>query len=198
MRSSQKHRSQYLLQLLIGILIGAALTLIFLLGFPSNPAQENSSTSELRSDEVIEAMEPSVGALAPKFRLQDIHGSKIDLDDFRGSVVLLNFWATWCGPCRLEMPLLEDHYRDYGGEDFTILAVNLGESLNDVGAFVDEFGLTFPVLLDPMGEVSKLYRVIGYPSSVVIDPEGRIAKIHVGILSETQLGEYLRLAGLPL
>lgn len=198
MRTSQNHPSRYLLQLLIGILLGAALTLIILRGFPASPSQEESSNTESFSGEELQAEEPVVGAFAPVFRLQDIDGINIDLHDFRGSVVLLNFWATWCGPCRLEMPLLENHYQEYGGSNFTVLAINLGEPLDEVGAFVDELGLTFPVLLDPEGEISQLYRVIGYPSSIVIDPEGRIAKIHVGIISETQLREYLRLAGLPL
>lgn len=181
-------------------MIGAAFTLIILNGFPEDQSTTDSGPLQISTGNIAlqSTSAPVVGALAPEFQLQDIHGTTISLTDFEGRVILLNFWATWCGPCRLEMPLLEQHYQAYADDNLIILAINLGESLDEVGAFVDELGLTFPVLLDPGGHVSELYRIIGYPSTVLINTTGRVSTIHVGILSEAQLRDYLLLAGISL
>jgi peroxiredoxin len=191
-----------ILQLLIGILIGAAVTLLLLEGFPGNsesriqtiPTPPSKTASPQEAEGVVTA--PIVGSIAPNFQLHDIEDHQHELIDYRGNIVLLNFWATWCAPCRLEMPLLEQHSRMLAGQGVVILAVNLRESLGSVGEFIEEMDLTMPVLLDSEGKVSELYRIIGYPSTIIIDASGRIKVIHIGIISEEQLDEYLEQVGI--
>jgi peroxiredoxin len=201
---SGNQRAGVIRQLLIGILIGAAITLIGLAGFPQEEPSSLEPDSLLTPEEVVEISgevqtpAPDVGQFAPNFRLRDPHDRIYELKDFEGNIVLLNFWATWCGPCRLEMPLLEQHRQELADENFVILAVNLQESVTAVQAFVDEMGLSFPVLLDEDGHVSEQYRIIGYPSTIIIDSSGRIRTIHIGIISEPQLHEYLGQIGLSI
>ncbi|MCW5875803.1 MAG: TlpA family protein disulfide reductase [Anaerolineales bacterium] len=131
---------------------------------------------------------PEVGARAPDFALQNLQGETVRLSQLRGEVVLINFWATWCGPCRLEMPAIQARY-NHGG--FTVLAVDFAEPADLVQAFVDELGLSFPILLDPAGEVQEIYRVRGYPSTFFVDPQGFIRHFHIGEMSEQILDNYL-------
>lgn len=133
---------------------------------------------------------PVVGAVAPNFELQQLDGKKRQLVDYRGQVVMLNFWATWCPPCRLEMPTLQSRYVKHGSE-FTILALNFAEPEELVREFAQELGLSFPILLDDDGVIQELYQVRGYPSSVFIDPDGIIRIIHIGIMTDGQLDGYL-------
>jgi peroxiredoxin len=191
-------------QLLIGILIGAAITLIILAGFPGEQSSQSDDVVSITTvDSSVdgaysEASGPLIGEIAPDFTLHDIHGRTFNLNDYDGNIVLLNFWATWCGPCRLEMPLLEQYHQDLVEDDFVILAINLQESVTTVQDFVEEVGLSFPVLLDSDGHVVEQYRIIGYPSTILIDRDGRIQFIHIGIISEAQLHEYLGQVGLTL
>ncbi len=190
-------------QLLIGIIIGAALTAIVLAGFPDDSlprSTDNASSSVIDPGEAIAAgrVAPAVGQPAPHFSLPDVEGQNHQLQDFEGKIVLLNFWATWCAPCRLEMPLLEKHSQEIAGGEFVILAINLQESIDQVQEFVDEMGLSMPVLLDLDGKVSQQYHIIGYPSSILIDRNGTIQAIHIGIISEPQLHQYLETVGFSL
>lgn len=139
---------------------------------------------------------PIVGAPAPDFELDVPQGDPIRLSDLRGKVVLLNFWATWCGPCRVEMPTLQDKYERWREAGFTILGVNFDESPEAVLEFKQELGLSFPLLLDPGGRVQRLYNIRGYPSTVIVDEQGVIRIIHIGILTEGQLQDYLDQVGL--
>ncbi|MGQ9628898.1 MAG: TlpA family protein disulfide reductase [bacterium] len=109
---------------------------------------------------------------APDFALESISGQEVKLSDFRGKVVFLNFWATWCPPCRAEMPSMERLHRKFDGEDFAILAVDIQESAKTVRKFVNDFGLTFTVLLDTRGRVASQYGVRGIPATFIIDREG--------------------------
>jgi peroxiredoxin len=138
-----------------------------------------------------------VGALAPDFGLETVGGDSVHLSDFKGQPVLLNFWATWCGPCRLEMPAIQARHEQFG-DQFTVLAIDFDEPAVLVRDFVDELGLTFLTLLDPGGEVQALFRVRGYPSSVFIDAEGVIQVYHIGVMTEEQLDGYLRQVGVGL
>lgn len=127
---------------------------------------------------------------ASNFELISLSGDRVQLDDYRGQVVLLNFWATWCGPCRLEMPAFQERSETFA-DDLKVLAVNFDEPEADVQAFVDELGLTFEVLLDPRAEIQRLYQVRGYPTSYFIDAEGLVRVLHIGIMTEGQLDNYL-------
>jgi peroxiredoxin len=134
---------------------------------------------------------PIAGALAPDFRLQNLEGEEVQLSDFRGRAVLINLWATWCGPCRLEMPAIQDRYESYEQDGLIVLAVNFDESEGAVRDFRDELGLTFQILLDPGAIVQKLYRNRNYPSSFFIDEAGVIQVHHIGVMTEGQLDENL-------
>lgn len=140
---------------------------------------------------------PVKGSLAPDFELQSLSGETVRLSDYKGQVVLVNFWATWCPPCLLEMPGIQDRYERYS-PDLVVLAVNIAEPPTLVSGFVEEFQLTFDPLLDPKAEIEMLYRIVGYPSTIFIDREGVIQAVHIGFMTEDQLDGYLIDAGLDL
>ncbi len=139
---------------------------------------------------------PVVGAPAPDFALSTLDGTEVRLADLQGQVVLINFWATWCGPCRLEMPAIEAEYQARKAQGFTVLAVDLDEPADAVAAFVDELDLTFTALLDPGARVFDLYRVRGYPTSYFVNRDGMIDRQHVGYMNPGQLAGYLDQLGL--
>ena len=122
-----------------------------------------------------------VGFLAPDFRIKNLKGGLSTLSEQRGKVVLMNFWATWCTPCRAEMPSMEALYKKFDRKDFEILAVSIdteGEPL--VHSFIGQFGFTFPVLLDPQFAVNDLYQIRVVPTSLLIDRRGVIAQRIMG------------------
>lgn len=127
------------------------------------------------------------GMQAPDFTLTEVTtGEPVSLSDFRGQPVLINFWATWCGPCRLEMPELQAAYEAHRGQGFTVLAVDAknDDGLQAVLDFVAELGLTFPVVKDATGAVeTEKYNVIGYPTSIFVDRDGIISYVHRGPLT---------------
>ncbi len=132
-----------------------------------------------------------VGRTAPDFTLPALDGGTIALRDYRGRVVLLNFWATWCTPCKDEMPLLDAVHREYGPQ-VVVLAVNAGESADVVQRFVAEHQLQLPIALDQDMQLSRRYGVRGYPTTFIIDPQGTIAAIHPGVLTRDDVLGYLQ------
>jgi peroxiredoxin len=135
------------------------------------------------------------GFAAPDFALPDLHGRTRRLSEFRGKVVFLNVWTTWCPPCRMEMPSMEALYRQFRDQDFVVLAVNADENGAEAARpFVAEFGLTFPVLLDPEGRVSTRYGVTGYPETFIIDRDGHVVKHTIGPAEwqSAQMVDYFR------
>lgn len=134
--------------------------------------------------EPILAPKPELN-LAPNFQLRDLNGNLVSLRDFRGKVVFLNFWASWCGPCRYEMPSMEVVYRDYKDKGFEILAVNVQEDQSKVEAFVGQAGFSFPVLLDSSSTVFQKYLVRAFPTTCIIDSQGVLRARLVGALDWT-------------
>jgi thiol-disulfide isomerase/thioredoxin len=124
----------------------------------------------------------SVPRSAPDFELPDLDGHRHRLSGYRGKVVLLNFWATWCPPCRREMPSMERLYQKLKAESFMVLAVNQQEAEDDVFAFTGQLDPqpTFPILLDAESQTTDLYAVRGLPASVIVDRDGRIVYRAVG------------------
>ncbi len=128
----------------------------------------------------------TAGALAPDFEVKNLDGGVARLSDHSGEVVLVNIWATWCPPCRTEMPSMERLYQKLGDEEFEIMAVSVdaelglldaaGEVGGDVRAFADSLGLTFPMLHDPSGDIQRLYRTSGLPETFLIGRDGIIYK----------------------
>jgi cytochrome c biogenesis protein CcmG/thiol:disulfide interchange protein DsbE len=125
---------------------------------------------------------PHTGFLAPDFSLQTLGGTEIRLSELRGQAVLLNFWASWCPPCRAEMPALERTYQAWQDQGFIILAINATsqDSPEQAQTFAQEYGLSFPVLLDLDGEANLLYQVRSLPTSFFIDPQGVLREIVIG------------------
>lgn len=142
------------------------------------------------------ALTPS--AAAPDFTLHSMAGSNLRLQEQRGRVVLVNFWATWCGPCREEMPKLNQLYEKYRGAGFVLLGVNVDDDPRNATAVAQKLGVKFPVLLDTDKQVSKLYDLKTMPSTVLIDRDGRVRYLHRGYLSgyednyEKQIRELLK------
>lgn len=139
---------------------------------------------------------PKQGALAPDFTLFTVEGEEITLSELRGRPVMINLWATWCAPCRIEMPHIQDRFERYANEGFLVLAVDFDEPAGLVEEFRDELGLTFDLLLDPGAEVQELYRNRSYPSSFFVDENGVIQVQHIGVMTEGQLDENLAAIGL--
>ncbi len=111
-------------------------------------------------------------SLTPDFTLSDLAGKKISLKDFRGKIVLLNFWASWCVPCRQEMPARERLYQEFKSKDFVVLGVNVKERRKEALAFVKELKITYPILLDEHGDAGLLYGAWGLPTTYLIGPKG--------------------------
>lgn len=140
--------------------------------------------------------EPVQGSRAPDFELENTAGERIALRDLQGRAVVVNFWATWCLPCRFEMPVLDAAVRQYP-DGLVLLAVNFDESREQVLAYAAELGFSFDPLLDPGGEIYRLYQVRGLPTTFFIDSEGIIQNVHIGELNESLLAGYLNGLGLP-
>ena len=120
------------------------------------------------------------GRAAPDFLLEKLDGGTLRLSDLQGKAVLVNFWATWCQPCRSELPHLVAAYNRYRQEGLEIVAVNLQEDEDTIAGFVEEFGMQFPVVIDRSGDVADKYHVIGIPTSFFIDRSGVVRTIYTG------------------
>lgn len=123
------------------------------------------------TDEMVEA---------PAFTAQTLRGGEVSLSDYAGKVIFLNFWATWCGPCKAEMPTMEDLYTDLQNEDFVVLAVNQQEESEIVQDFIDGTGFTFPIILDSDGIINVQYGIRGIPTTFIIDTDGNVLAGKVG------------------
>lgn len=137
---------------------------------------------------------PAVGERAPEISLRTLDGIEISLADFREQVLLINFWATWCGPCKIEMPAIQARADRYP-EHLAVLAIDADESEGQVRDFVDEMGLTFLVAIDRGGVVQRDYLVRGLPTTYFVDGDGIIRVHHIGLMSDAQLDDYLDLLG---
>jgi len=126
---------------------------------------------------------PEIGKLALDFQLTDIDGQFISLSGFQGEPVLLNFWATWCGPCRVEMPYIQEVNNRRSEHGVVVLSINIGESLTRVEEFMRDYNLSFPVLLDFEGNVAERYNVGAIPTTYFIDSDGIIRDMQIGAFS---------------
>ncbi|MEM7031832.1 MAG: redoxin family protein [Chloroflexota bacterium] len=123
---------------------------------------------------------PVKGHPAPEISLVSTTGQTLNLSDFQGKPVIVNFWATWCAPCRVETPELQDLHRERG-DDVIIFSVNAtAQDSGDIDGFIEEFGMTFPVVLDPDATAFKTYNVLGLPTTVFIDADGVIQEVFTG------------------
>lgn len=128
---------------------------------------------------------------APDFTLKSLKGSNLKLSEFRGDVVMINFWATWCGPCRQEMPILNDLYLKYRDQGFTLLGVNVEKNQSKAAKMIRDLQVVYPVLFDSDSKVSKLYDVNSMPSTILVDRDGKMRYLHRGYKAGAE-DEYVR------
>jgi peroxiredoxin len=131
-----------------------------------------------------------IGELAPDFTGTTLEGESITLSDFRGQIVLVNDFATWCGPCQTETPYLVEAYNAEGG-DMVIIGLNLQESESKVAEFKQQHGVTYPLVMDPDGELTEIYHPIGLPTSWFIDSDGVVRYVHAGPMTTAMVQEAL-------
>jgi cytochrome c biogenesis protein CcmG/thiol:disulfide interchange protein DsbE len=168
------------------LLIGTVSLLIFLLAFGVVWMQSSK-------------YEPlTVGKMAPDFALPDLNDKTTRLSDFRGKVVFLNFWATWCKPCREEMPSMEVLYKNYERDGLVVLAVSIDRvtTKKDIPPFVKSLSLTFPVLVDSWGQTDKRYKLMGVPETYIIDQQGVLREKIIGPRDWTLLDNLKVISGL--
>lgn len=180
-------KQKELIILTAGLLVGAGLAIFFyfVLDFTKQDVVQVNNPPGVSLPESA-----SVGSPAPDFELKDITNRTHRFSELRGKIVLINFWATWCEPCKVEMPFFEELHSNSQTE-LQILAVNFDEPPQQVQQFAEEYELSFPVLLDPGGSVQELYRVRGYPTTFVIDEDGVVQYHHIGLITKDQLYHYL-------
>lgn len=129
----------------------------------------------------------AVGAVAPDFTLSDLDGAQRSLSSYRGKVVMLNFWASWCGHCQSEIPALKAVYEDYRDKGFEIVAVSVGEDPAGLKTFVQQNEMVFPVLSDPQTSIVPLYQLRSVPTSYFLDTQGVVQQVYSGAIEEDTL-----------
>lgn len=180
----------------IGLLFVLALVAIMLGTFINQQLKKNETIAQVGYEaDLTKAEGLKKGSLAPDFTLETLTGEKVKLSDLRGKKVMLNFWATWCPPCRSEMPHLQSYYEDYAKKD-NVVIVAANTTYNERGkdnieSFINSYDLTFPILLMPDDSIIKLYEVLTIPSTFMIDSEGRIQHHIVGPLDTDAIRDYV-------
>ncbi len=161
------------------LLIGAVICLIaaFFVIWEAGLPERATYTGFIQAGEVYA---PELNAIAPPFEAQTLSGDTLRLADFRGKVVLINFWATWCEPCKAEMPDLQSVYESYQARGLRVLGINLGEGKNDVAIWVRQLGLTFDIVMDDGQRIASEYQIRGQPTSYLVAPDGVITQIYYG------------------
>ena len=176
--------------LLVLLLIGLASGLIMAaLTIPNPQRQAGLGVGQGAPTPVPDLV--AVGKPAPDFTAESLDGSTLTLSDLQGSTVALNFWATWCVPCTVEMPALESAALRYADQGLVVLPVNAGESPDKVQDFMDTNGLTLPALLDPDGDILDLYAIRYFPTTIWVDADGIVRAEHFGPLTNDQIDQYV-------
>ncbi len=137
---------------------------------------------------------PVIGNQVDDFSLPGLQNQTIQLSQFRGKAVILNFWATWCVPCKDEMPLLQKYY-DLSRSSVVVIGINSQEQAPDVKAYIDANQISFPIALDLSGEITRKFLINGYPTSFFIDAKGILRDEHIGALRDDLLRGYLQAVG---
>ncbi len=187
--SKSTHPAQPPYKLMAVLLLGAGL---LLLGIAALAYLSLSKDAALNSDSSdYSAIPVKVNFPAPDISLFDLNGNKVSLSDLRGKYVLVNSWATWCPPCKQEMPDLEAYYQAHKDQNFTLVAIEDGEPKSEVAQFVASYKLTFSVWLDPEYQASTSFHSPGLPTSYIIDPDGIVRLTWTGAISDKMLEKYV-------
>jgi len=164
------------------ILAGIAVGLILIPKVASSQEQKDSQNS---------VVPVKVNFSAPELALKDVTGQPSALKDYQGKIILVNNWATWCPPCKAEMPALEEFYTRHKDQGFVLVAVEAGEPVEEVAQFVKDYGLTFPVWLDPQNKSIRVFKNYNLPNSYVIDRDGVVRFTWTGGISLDNLEKYI-------
>ena len=143
----------------------------------------------------VSAVEIKQGKPAPDFSLNTLDGKSLKLSDYKGKKVILNFWATWCAPCKTEMPIMEAYHKEIKNQNIVVIAVNLtneDQSVKAVNQYVNKLNLTFPIPLDKKGEVSDLYQILTIPTTFFIDEKGMLQQKVIGPLNEALIQQLIK------
>ncbi|MED1129760.1 thiol-disulfide oxidoreductase ResA [Bacillus paralicheniformis] len=135
----------------------------------------------------------AVGEKAPNFSLEDVDGNRLKLEELKGKGVFLNFWGTWCEPCKREFPYMANQYKVFKDQGVEIVAVNVGESNLAVRNFMKDYGVNFPVVLDKDRQVLNAYDVTPLPTTFLINPDGEIVKVVSGTMTERMIHDYMNM-----
>lgn len=184
-RRKQKRRALWLAILGSALILGAAALTIWV-----KQTSETAATSASSSTSGAPAP-AKVNFAAPDLQLKNLQGDTVSLRDYHGKIVLVNNWATWCPPCKAEMPDLQAYYARHAADDFVLLAINAGDGAADVAQFAEDYGLTFEVLLDPHTEAVRAFKNTGLPSTYVIDRDGTVRYAWLGALNEAALDAFV-------
>lgn len=174
---------------LILVLLGIIFLVAGLLLLKGGSGSTGSASTIGKAVLISGLSQPTVqkGSPAPDFEIAYSDGRKVRLSDLKGKPILVNFWATWCPPCRAEVPEIQNAYEKYKASGFVVVAVNVQESTSAVAKFMEQFGMTFTVAIDSSGAVGRLYRVSGIPASFFVDRAGIVREIIVGSLTAADL-----------
>jgi peroxiredoxin len=173
-----------------GLLTTLLATGVFLIGAASILFLSSNSESLQQGDTSVR-LPAAANYTAPELTLTDLRGESVSLADYLGQIVLVNNWATWCPPCKAEMPELLAYYEAHKDGGFVLIAIESGESQDEVAAFVEAYGLTFPVWLDPRGEALEAFENWNLPSSYLIDRDGTVRYSWTGPVNRQTLEEYV-------
>ena len=183
---------------MFGLIVVATLISIMIAGFVKrNVDTEESFSSEQKGVDLLDVTSEeglTKGDLAPDFTLTTLDGKKVQLSELKGKKVIVNFWATWCPPCKAEMPHMQNFYEDFSDEEnIEILAVNMTseDKEESVQNFVQDYELTFPIPLDTEGVVRETYQVLRIPTSYMIDTKGRIQNKIEGPMDENMIKDFV-------
>ena len=186
-RNRGARRSRARFKILAMILVGAGLSVLGAVAWVLLPKSQPTAASE-NHDSVVPV---AVHFPAPALELSDLARAHVSLKDYRGQIVLVNNWATWCPPCRAEMPTLEAYFEDHRDQGFALIGIEAGDPQADVAEFVERYQLSFPIWLDPQNESLKGFYNSGLPNSYVIDRDGTVVMGWTGAISREMLEQHL-------
>jgi peroxiredoxin len=179
-------------QVLALAMMGAGLLILGLAALVLLPGMlKGQAPAAAASDGYLTAVPAAVDFPSPAVELTDLEGKPVSLADFRGQWVLLNHWATWCPPCKAEMPVLQDYFEAHRDRGFTIIAIEAGQPVEQVAEYTDAARLTFPVWPDPKQKAMAAFREEYLPASYVIDPQGQVRLYWTGGISRKMLDQYV-------